>query len=311
MRNNRAVVFGINEKVHTSERILSELGKRNIAYTFIKWNSLVFAGKDLFSNNKKIDLGIFDLAFFDIPSFETVVKSNRKKRFHFRLTEEFWDILLAMRDTKIRFANKSFYLQNPFYSKFSQSRIFEKNKIISIPTAHLSDNKIENVISATQKLGLGFPIVIKQSIGGMGKNVWKANSEADLAKILSQKRDCSLVFQKFISNDGDFRVLVVGGKSIGIMKRTAKKGAWKNNFALGGKIERYRDKKMDLFAENVAKKMGLDFCGIDIFKSKKRYFVIEVNLFACFEGFEKVYPETNVAKELITFTLNKKNGTKE
>jgi ribosomal protein S6--L-glutamate ligase len=97
----------------------------------------------------------------------------------------------------------------------------------------------------------------------------------------------------------------LGGKSLGIMKRKAAAGKWKNNFALGGSVEKYEDPKMERFAERACRALKLDLAGVDVFKVKNKYLVIEINLFPCFEGFEKVHPEVNVAHKIIGLLRNK------
>ena len=90
------------------------------------------------------------------------------------------------------------------------------------------------------------------------------------------------------------------------MKRSAQKDEWRNNFALGGKVTTHKDPKMELFAEKVCRKMGIDYAGVDILKTAKGYLVIEVNSFARFEGFEKTYPEKNIGALVVKYLLSKK-----
>ncbi|EKE18637.1 MAG: hypothetical protein ACD_9C00273G0001 [uncultured bacterium] len=90
------------------------------------------------------------------------------------------------------------------------------------------------------------------------------------------------------------------------MKRVAKSGEWKNNFALGGSVFPFEDKKMKKFSEKVAKKMDLDYVGLDVFKVDDGYKIIETNVFACFEGFEQAFPEINVAAHILNYLNIKK-----
>jgi RimK family alpha-L-glutamate ligase len=170
----------------------------------------------------------------------------------------------------------------------------------------LTDNTYEKVVLALRKASFKFPLVVKESGGGLGGQVWKLGNYESLKKFLKNKKNANFIYQPFIENDGDFRVLVISGKSLGIMKRSAQKREWRNNFALGGKIEAYRDPAMERFAEDVCNKMGMDYAGIDILKVKKRYVVIEVNSFARFKGFEQTYPQINVGETIVDY-LSQRN----
>ena len=59
-------------------------------------------------------------------------------------------------------------------------------------------------------------------------------------------------------------------------------------------------------AQQVAKKMELDYVGVDILDCDGKLHVIEVNSLAQFRGFESAYPEINVAGEMIKMMENKR-----
>jgi glutathione synthase/RimK-type ligase-like ATP-grasp enzyme len=296
-----ALVIGINKNVHSTKRIISELKKARIKYTFFKWGNLFFEGGMLKDRKKEIKIFDYDKYFFDVPSYALIEKTFPKNDATLiKAYNEYFLIIQKLKKSGKKIINGDFLLNNPFYNKFTQSVIFEREKIETIRTVHLVDNKYENVRQALGRSKITFPLVAKMSTGGMGLAVWKLENEKELKKFLIGKRSNNMVFQPFIKNDGDFRVLVCNGRSLGIMKRTAQKKEWRNNFFLGGKIERYEDQKMLRFAEEVCLRLDVDYAGIDIIKSGNKYLVVEANMFACFEGFEKVYPKINVAKKIIS-----------
>lgn len=296
----KILLFGINKKIHTIKRIIKELERKQLKYDFVKWGDLVFSSGELRIKNKKIHLDNYDAAFFDVPSY-TIVKENTKLEGEtfFRLTSEFHSIANSMRNAGIYFVNKNIILKYPHYDKFCQSQIFFQNKIPTIPTIHLSDNKLKKAEKALKNAGFEYPVVIKKSRGGMGLGVFKVDNISELESFLKDKRNWNLIYQPYIENNCDFRVFVCGGKSLGVMKRVATKGTWKNNFALGGSVDRYMDTEMEKFAEDVCKKIGFNLAGVDVIKSDGKYIILEVNAFPCFEGFESVYPEVNVAEKVV------------
>ena len=306
MKERKILVLGISESVHTTARILEELNERSISYIFIKWSSLIFLNGKILANGKELKLKNYSAAFYDIPSYYLVNKKTGQKTMAFDLDNELDLLLKEFKKNKLPAINRDFLIDHPFYNKFTQSIIFGKNNIAAIPTLHLADNKYGKVLKEIKMAGFKFPLVVKESDGGLGEQVHKIGNAVKLEKLLTDKRNVSLVYQPFIKNSGDFRVIIIGKKSIGIMKRSAQKKEWRNNFALGGKIEKYEDRAMEKFAEKVCRKMGIEYAGVDILKTEAGYLIIEINSFARFEGFEKTHPEKNIAKIIINYLLSKK-----
>ena len=104
-----------------------------------------------------------------------------------------------------------------------------------------------------------------------------------------KNEDLSLLFlQQYIPSDFDIRVLVLGLRAIGALKRTAKKGDFRSNVAQGGTAEAYPlTDKLKKLAISAAKASGNELAGIDImFDSKNRPYILESNRAPQFEGFE-------------------------
>lgn len=298
----KLLIIGINKKIHTARRIIEEAERKEIDFEFLKWGSLVFFEGGIFSEGKKIELQQFGAIFCDVPRYKLCLSPKMLSNgLYFRLGNELHEICRQAEALGVPLSNARFILKSPFYNKFTQARLFAEKSIATIPTLHLTDNRLSKFKKAKDFFGLEYPLVVKHSEGGMGRAVWLAANEEELEKIVEDKRNQSLIYQPFIPNDGDCRVLVVGGKTLGIMKRVAQEGQWKNNFALGGKVSVFEDEDMERFAEEVANRLELDYVGLDIFKTKEGFKVIEANVFACFEGFEEVFPKVNVPLEVLNF----------
>ncbi|MCX6761704.1 MAG: ATP-grasp domain-containing protein [Candidatus Moranbacteria bacterium] len=298
----KVLIISVKESSHRTDRAIDQLKKINCPYEFIRWKSLVFKNGELFSADKKINLKKFCAVFFDIPRYEVILR-KKNQQFSFNLSNELFLLFDQCRKFNIKVINRNFILSHPHYNKFTLSQAYFEKNLSAIPTLHFTDNKFEHICESLENFDIKLPIVVKQSDGSMGEQVWKISTLPDLRKLLETKRADNLVFQPFIKNQGDFRILVIGGKSMGIMKRTAQNGEWKNNYSLGGKIKKYADKKMERFSEKVARKLDLDYVGIDLLKTKDDYLIIELNIFASFEGFEKTYPKINIAKELVNLLI--------
>jgi len=76
--NNSTNIFlvGINKKFYTTEKIISELQKQKINYTFVKWGDLYFEGLKFKGLKTKLDLTSFNAATIAIPYYTIVRKRS-------------------------------------------------------------------------------------------------------------------------------------------------------------------------------------------------------------------------------------------
>lgn len=144
---------------------------------------------------------------------------------------------------------------------------------------------------------LGYPVIVKESYGSLGKSVYKADDRASLEALAEKLKLTPHIFQQFIKESAgtDARVIVIGGKVIAAMKRVSHTD-FRSNIELGGKGEKF-DCPADMadLCVKTAKILGLDYCGIDILFGKDGYYICEVNSNAFFGGIERV-TDVNVAK---------------
>jgi hypothetical protein len=301
----KTLIVGIGEENNPKQHLVLAIKKMGLLFVYKKWSDLSFYEKDVYFKQEKINFNHVDAVIFDIFRFP-IINKEKNSEFNYNLENEFNVLLGILKERKIYTPNHMFFSQYPFYNKFSQMHIFDTKKIPHIPTLHISDNKPEKVLAALKKHNISFPLVAKESYGGGGNNVWKIKNKTDLVDFLEKRRSINIVFQPYIKNDSDYRVIIVGKKCLGIMKRSAQKGQWKNNFSLGGNIEKWQDKKMEKFAIAACKKINLDMAGFDILRVNNKFVVIETNLFFGLDGFQTVYPEINVAEKIINLVNTNK-----
>jgi RimK family alpha-L-glutamate ligase len=207
------------------------------------------------------------------------------------------NLLLRLRGDEIKSVNKTSYLNWPRMGKIAQYGVFVKNDIPVIET------KIFYKKEQISLKEINYPVIVKHEMGYQGKSVRKIGNEEKLVKFLKKISDKDLgrfMWQKCLPTKWDIRVIVIGGKVIGAMKRTAGENEFRSNFSLGGRVEVWNlsDKDKEI-AEKVAKVCGLDYGGVDIMKDEEgNSFVLEVNRQCQFKGFEKA-TRINVAKEII------------
>jgi RimK family alpha-L-glutamate ligase len=152
---------------------------------------------------------------------------------------------------------------------------------------------------------IGYPCVVKVVTGSYGAGVYLCEKKKDYKKLVefieSLGNKKTLLVQEYLGDHPgeDLRVLVIGGKVVGAMKRTAPDGDFRANITNGGTGEGYEvTPEIDYIARETARTLGLTIAGIDLLFDKRGFRVCEANSNPGFSGFEK-YCKVDVA-DLIT-----------
>jgi RimK family alpha-L-glutamate ligase len=151
----------------------------------------------------------------------------------------------------------------------------------------------------------GPPVILKLISGTHGKGVMLGRDleaiEAALETVWALNE--TLLIQEYIAErpGTDIRVIVVGGRALGAMRRSATLGRFRANVHQGAAVEAIEmDARMEWLALRASEAMGLDIAGVDLVEGKDGYSVIEVNSGPGFEGFEKA-TGVNVAAEMLRY----------
>ena len=154
---------------------------------------------------------------------------------------------------------------------------------------------------------IGFPLIVKENYGSLGKQVYLIENSAELRQIEDKLIHVPHFFQEFISSSRgvDYRVIVIGGKVVAYMKRE-NKNSYLSNLATGGKAYVVElDKSYLEVAEKAARILDLDYCGVDLLIGPNDEPILsEVNSNAFFEGIEKT-TGINVAGEYAKYVISK------
>lgn len=82
--------------------------------------------------------------------------------------------------------------------------------------------------------------------------------------------------QEYIRNDRDFRIFVIGNKAVGAIYRQSPHLTHNiHQGGIGTPVE--IDPAMRRIAEDAARAIGIDYCGVDLLKTDDGYTVLEVN----------------------------------
>jgi gamma-F420-2:alpha-L-glutamate ligase len=141
---------------------------------------------------------------------------------------------------------------------------------------------------------LGFPVIVKTLHGALGSGVFlieNAKSFDDLMTLVHETQpNILMIFQKFVasSKGRDVRILIVEGKVVAAMQRTAKAGDFKANYSQGGSVDEFKvDKAAAKIAIDTAKALNIQIAGIDLLFTENGYTICEANTFPGFKGLEK------------------------
>lgn len=164
-------------------------------------------------------------------------------------------------------------------SKLLQAVRFE---MIGIPVA-----KTLNVNSALfnhidQVSDWQFPCIMKAKHGSHGNDNYVVHSLEEVRKICLDSADKVFVLQRFVPNDGDYRILIVGDETI-VIGRSAQEGTHLNNTSKGGvatevTIDSMPNEVIEQ-AKKIAHELKMTIAGVDAIQDKTtgKYFFLEVN----------------------------------
>ncbi len=157
---------------------------------------------------------------------------------------------------------------------------------------------------------LKYPFIMKKVSGSLGKGVLLIKNAEQLESVMGLVEEqigsnqLNLIFQEFIefSEGRDLRVIVVGGKVIGVMQRTAIAGNFRANVAAGGSVKKFDlSPEIEWLAVEAANILNLGIAGVDLLFTKEGgYKICEVNSSPQFEGFEKA-TGVNVPAKVLEF----------
>ncbi len=134
---------------------------------------------------------------------------------------------------------------------------------------------------------LGLPVVIKESYGSFGEQVYLAHTVEEAKAVAARIGAAPFLFQEFISTSfgTDVRVNVVGERAVCAMKRTGRAGDFRSNIAGGGVGEVYAlSADEEALAVAAARAVGASFAGVDLLFGERGMLVCEVNSNPHFTG---------------------------
>jgi glutathione synthase/RimK-type ligase-like ATP-grasp enzyme len=166
-------------------------------------------------------------------------------------------------------------------TKLSQYVLAALNNVSITPFVFVQQaHKMRQAAEAT---GLAYPFIVKSARGSKGANNYLVRDAAAFDAAMQANADMNFVAQTFVPNDGDYRILVMGGKVRLAMLRRAQGDTHLNNTSQGGSAEIVPLESLDaaMLAESVkvAALVRREVTGVDMIVHKEtgKYYLLEVN----------------------------------
>jgi RimK family alpha-L-glutamate ligase len=160
-----------------------------------------------------------------------------------------------------------------------------------------------------------FPCIVKIPAGcSCGNGVVLVDTPSRLKAIFDMVksidlRQTPLMVQEYLGDRPgvDLRVMVIAGRAIGAMQRTAKKGEFRANLAQGAVGEHVQlTPAIASISEKITQILDLDFAGVDLLFKGDRLVILEVNSSPGLK-FERVC-NINVVAHIADWVLSRING---
>lgn len=173
----------------------------------------------------------------------------------------------------------------------------------NVPTLDYSMFQSKNALLQVLET-MRYPIVIKSTIGSMGKKVALVHTQEELLEQY-EKLGPRVLLQTYLPVTYDVRALVVGGKCIDAFKRSRdhdtefrmnRPGSIKEHIQLSDEVVR--------LCEEVAETQKVEVAGIDLVEHEGVWYVLEINTSPQFKAFEACTGK-NVAKIILEYARDK------
>jgi len=139
-----------------------------------------------------------------------------------------------------------------------------------------------------------FPLVIKSLSGTHGKGIFLCENKEQMTDLLgiveqSKRPSTNIIIQEFVSGSKgkDIRIIVIGGRPVGGILRTARPGSFKANISAGGTAVKFEmTKEAEWLSVESTMHTGLEVSGVDLLFDAGVYKICELNSSPEFQGFE-------------------------
>jgi glutathione synthase/RimK-type ligase-like ATP-grasp enzyme len=163
-------------------------------------------------------------------------------------------------------------------SKLSQAATFFTAGLPSAQCVYAS----KSVLEGKHALPFLFPCIMKASFGAHGNDNHVIHSLEEAREIAANRPGVSFILQRFVPNDGDFRILVAGRREL-VIHRKASGDTHLNNTSQGGTGQLVEASSLPAQiieqSHKIAGLMHMSLAGVDVLADKNtgEFYFLEVN----------------------------------
>lgn len=172
-------------------------------------------------------------------------------------------------------------IANRSRSKLSQLVHASLNGIKTTKFLAISD--VEDLDQHYKNTNFSFPLILKSASASRGDNNYLVNSLEEIREIIKTLPTKIMLIQDFVPNDGDYRVIVMGGEVKLVIHRKSNNVSHLNNTSKGGSanIIDLKDVPQEVLDESIkiSKLLKREITGVDMIQHKDtgEFFMLEVN----------------------------------
>ncbi len=171
-------------------------------------------------------------------------------------------------------------------SKLSQYVVAALHHISStafVVVGKTAPNKLTYLQEAMQRAKIDFPVIVKAGNASRGNDNYLVKSREELIEIYQNNPQHTFVLQRFVPNDGDYRLLVMGDRVRLAIHRLSQSDSHINNTSKGGAATVVGLDTLDPImleeAVTIAKLLRRTVTGVDMIvdKTTGRHYFLEAN----------------------------------
>lgn len=200
--------------------------------------------------------------------------------------------------------------------KHYQQGLFILDPIIkkyALPTYEAKFKK--NILSYVEGNRVHYPFLLKFRFGSTGRDIVMIESEEGIDKVKNLR---SYVIEQYIEPECDYRIFVIGGVAVGIMRKYGDPEAPDDFMAWSGGRERFREEDpqvTDLLSEiatRAAAAARTEYVGVDVLREKEtgRFYLLENNIAAGWLNFTEI-THINIPELTIDWLEDRIEGQKQ
>ena len=207
------------------------------------------------------------------------------------------------RNDRVQVLNGRSFMTFPLMGKLEQGVLLSQAGLPVIPFQSFNGKKgWKSYLESCPVL----PVMVKMRFGSHGKGVRLAETREKLEKLAQKYSEGTVLIQPVLKVRRWYRVIVLGGQVLGIMKHR-QKGKFQTEAIRQG-VENIKPEfteeqfnELKQICISSCKLFECDFAGLDVAweEDQKKWIIFEINRTAQFKWFEKAHPEINVAQEIV------------